>query len=146
MNPRTSDLNPEALAAFRASQRLILPVKVQRNYELASTALASGDADRALALASEAKAIIDRRLADPPQLREQLNALIAQANEAIAASNEIVYTGADTDVIPPRQLTRQMPVAGPIGVPHRVGWLDMLIGRDGSVEHVKLTTPLQPTP
>jgi hypothetical protein len=142
--PRTSDLNPEALAAFRSSQRLILPVKAQRNYELATAALASGDADRALALASEAKAIIDRRLADtPPQLRDQLNAVIAQANEAIAATNEIVYTEADTDVVPPRQLTTQMPVTGPIGVPpHRVGWLDMIIGRDGRVEHVKLTTPL----
>ena len=33
--PRTSDLNPEALAAFRTSQKLILPVKAQRDYELA---------------------------------------------------------------------------------------------------------------
>ncbi len=104
--PRTSDLNPEALAAFRTSQRLILPVKAQRNYELATAALAAGDADRALALSREAMAIIDRRLADtPPQLRDELNAIIAQANEAIAATNEIVYTEADTDVIPPRQLT-----------------------------------------
>ncbi len=36
-----------------------------------------------------------------------------------------------------------MPVTGPIGVPpNRVGWLDMIIGRDGRVEHVKLNTPL----
>ena len=47
------------------------------------------------------------------------------------------------DVIPPRQLTRQMPVTGPVGVPpNRVGWLEMIIGRDGSVENVKLHTPL----
>ncbi len=26
--------------------------------------------------------------------------------------------------------------------PNRVGWLDMIIGRDGRVEHVKLNTPL----
>ena len=72
---------------------------------------------------------------------------IAQANEAIAATNEIIYTEADTDVIPPRQLSRQMPVTGPIGVPpHRVGWLDMVIGRDGSVEHVKLTHATQSSP
>ena len=36
-----------------------------------------------------------------------------------------------------------MPITGPLGVPpNRVGWLDMTIGRDGSVEHVKLNTPL----
>lgn len=142
--PRPSDLNPEALAAFRTSQRLILPVKTQRDFELAKAALAAGDPDRALAYANEAKAIIDRRLADtPPQLREQLNALIAQATEDIAATNEIVYTDADRDVVPPRQLTRQMPITGPTGVPaNRVGWLDMIIGRDGTVERVKLNTPL----
>ncbi len=109
--PRTSDLNPEALAAFRASQRLILPVKAQRNYELAtSRPRRRRRRPRARASRARRKAIIDRRLADtPPQLRDQLNALIAQANEAIAAANEIVYTEADTEVIPPRQLTPRCP-------------------------------------
>jgi hypothetical protein len=36
-----------------------------------------------------------------------------------------------------------MPVSGPIDVPpNRVGWLDMVINRDGSVYSVKLHTPL----
>jgi hypothetical protein len=142
--PRTSDLSPEALAAFRTSQKLMLPMVAQRGYDLAKSALAAGDPDRALAHAKEAAAIIDRRLAEtPPQLRDQVVALMAQATEAAAALNEIVYTEADLDVIPPRQLTTQMPVTGPIGVPaNRVGWLDMIIGRDGTVERVKLNTPL----
>jgi hypothetical protein len=142
--PRTSDLTPEALAAFRASQRLLLPVVAQRNYERAKAALDAGDADRSLALAKETMAIIDRRLADTPaELRAQVADLIEQAATIAATANEIIYTEADLDVIPPRPLSRQMPVTGPIGVPpNRVGWLEMLIGRDGSVAFVKLHTPL----
>jgi len=142
--PRTSDLSPEALAAFRTSQKLMLPMVAQRDYDQAKAALAAGDPDRALSLARQAMAIIDRRVAEtPPQLRDQLLTLVAQATDAAAALNEIVYTDADPDVVPPRQLTRQMPNTSPIGVPpHRVGWLDMIIGRDGTVEHVKLNTPL----
>ena len=142
--PRTTDLTPEALAAFRASQRLLLPALAQRNYDRAKTALAGGDADRALALAKETTTILDRRLADtPPQLREQLEDLVEQAKVAAAAANEIIYSEADVDVVPPRPLSRQMPVTGPIGVPpNRVGWLDMVIDRDGSVFFVKLNTPL----
>ena len=78
--PRTSDLTPEALSAFRTSQRLQLPAIAQRNYERAKAALASGDADRALALAKEAMAILDKRVGDfRPQLREDVEDLLAQA-------------------------------------------------------------------
>ena len=41
--PRTGDLTPEALAAFRASQRLQLPGIAQRNYDRGKAALAAGD-------------------------------------------------------------------------------------------------------
>jgi hypothetical protein len=142
--PKTTDLTPEALSAFRTSQRLMLPVIARRDYDRAKSALDGGDPDRALALAREAMTIIDRRLPDtPPQLREALQDLVEQAKLAAAEANEIIYSEADTDVIPPRPLSRQMPVTGPIGVPpNRVGWLDMVIDRDGSVFFVKLTTPL----
>ena len=142
--PKTSDLSPEALATFRASQRQLLPSIAQRTFDRAKAALDSGDPDRALGLARDAMTMIDRRLADTPaQLREDVQELIDQATAAAAAANEIVYTEADRDVIPPRQLTTQMPVTGPVGVPpNRVGWLEMIIGRDGSVEKVRLHTPL----
>ena len=84
--PRTTDLNPEALAAFRASQRLMLPVNAQRNYERAKAALAAGDADRALALANEAWR--SSTAAWRTRRRNCANSsmtLIEQANEAIAA-------------------------------------------------------------
>jgi hypothetical protein len=143
-DPRAGEWTPEALAAFRTSQRQLLPVIAQRTYDRGKAALNTGDADRALALGKEAKAILDRRLADTPaELRAQVQDLIEQATAAAALANEIVYSEADADVVAPRALSRQMPVTGPIGVPpHRVGWLDMIIDRDGSVFFVKLNTPL----
>ena len=142
--PKTTDLTPEALSAFRTSQRLMLPVIAQRDYDRAKAALASGDPDGALALAREAMTIIDRRLPDtPPHLREAVQDLVEEAKLAAAEANEIIYSDANTDVIPPRPLSRQMPLTAPIGVPpNRIGWLDMVIDRDGSVFFVKLTTPL----
>ena len=146
--PRPTDLTPEALAAFRASQRLLLPVIAQRNYDRAVAALAAGDADRALALAKEAAAILDRRMADtPPRLREQVDDLIEQASTAAALANEIVYSDADGGVIPPRPLSRQMPINGPLDVPpNRVGWLEMVINRDGSVYLGQAAHATQPAP
>ena len=104
--PRSSDLNPEALAAFRTSQRLILPVKAQRNYDLAMAALAAGDADRALA--------------SPPKLRRSSTA-VWRTRRRNCGSNSMPSSRRRTrpsrrptrsstprptrDVIPPRQLT-----------------------------------------
>ena len=142
--PRTSDLTPEALSAFRASQRLQLPGIAQRNYEQGKAALAAGDADRALALAKEAMGILDKRVGEfRPQLREDVKDLLEQARIAVTAVNEIIYSETDPGVIPPRPLSAQMPLTSPIGIPpNRVGWLDMVINRDGTVFSVKLHTPL----
>ena len=142
--PRSSDLTPEGLSAFRSSQRMLLPFIAQRQYADSMTALAAGDGERALSLARVGLAIADRRIADvPAQLREQLVDLIERATAAVAVQDQIVYNEVDTDVIPPQPLTRQMPQTGPIGVPpNRVGTLEMIIGRDGIVENVRLHTPL----
>ena len=142
--PRNGDLTPEALSAFRTSQRLQLPSVAQRNYERAHAALASGDPDRALTLAKEAMAILDKRIGEfRPQFREEVADVLEQAKIAVAAVNAIIYSESDPGVIPPRPLSAQMPLTGPIGVPpNRVGWLDMVINRDGTVLSVKLHTPL----
>jgi hypothetical protein len=142
--PRTGALTPEGLSAFRSSQRTLLPLIAQRQYADAITALAAGDGERALSLARVGLAIADRRIADvSAQLREQLVDLIDRATAAVAIQDQIVYNEVDTDVIPPQPLTRQMPQTGPIGVPpNRVGTLEMIIGRDGTVENVRLHTPL----
>jgi hypothetical protein len=138
------EVTPEALAAFRISQRSLLPNIAQKDYERGRAALAAGDADRALMLAKEAATILDRRVSDaPPQLREQVQRLVDDASTAKAAADEIVYTANDRGVIPPRELSRGFPNTTPVGVPPaRVGWLDMIIGRDGGVEYVHLITPL----
>jgi hypothetical protein len=142
--PKSSEFSPEALAAFRASQRSTLPAVAQRDYERARTALAAGDADRALTLARDVNRILDRPAANaPPGLREQVRELIDRATLAKAEADDIVYAAGDPGIIPPRALSRQFPLTPPIGVPlNRVGTLEMVIDKIGGVERVQLRTPL----
>jgi hypothetical protein len=142
--PKPTELTPEALATFRTSQQLLLPNIAQKDYERGRAALTNGDPDRALALSKEAATILDRGVGEaPPQLREQVQRLVEDATAAKATADEIVYTANDRGVIPPRELSRGFPNTTPVGVPPaRVGWLDMIIGRDGTVEFVHLITPL----
>jgi len=142
--PRTNEMTPEALATFRQSQRRILPLKAQGNYDRGKAALSGGDYDTALRLAREALAILDRHSdGASTSLRDQVEDLIEEAKLAAATATEVIYSESDLDVTPPRQLSRPMPINGPIGVPpNRVGWLDMIIGKDGTVFQVKLHTPL----
>jgi hypothetical protein len=142
--PKASDISPESMAAFRNSQKLLLPVLAQRGYDRAKSALAAGDVDRALSSARETAAILDRPAAEPAaHLRDDVERILDEAGAAKAAADEVVYTRADTGVAPPRPLSRQFPATTPNGVPaHRVGTLEMIIGKDGTVEFVKLHTPL----
>ncbi len=142
--PRPSDLTPEAQSAFRTSQQRLLPGIAQRDYDRAKAAFDADDPEQALVVAREAMAIIDKGVvATPSQLKEDLQYLIEQATAAAATLNEIIYTEDDAGVVPPRPLSRQMPVTSPVGVPpNRVGWLEMVIDRNGTVAFVKLHTPL----
>jgi hypothetical protein len=142
--PDPTSLTPEALDAFRASQRNLLPNIAQKNFDRARAALAAGDPDRALTLGKEVAAILDRRLAEPPaQMRAQVDDLIEAASTAKTTLDDIVYTTNDKGVVPPRELSRQFPATTPLGVPpHRVGTLEMIIDKEGGVEFVKLHTPL----
>jgi hypothetical protein len=142
--PRRTDLTPEALAAFRKSQQTILPEKVRSNVDRAKAALGGGDYDAATRLIREALAIGDRHPeVTSAEQRERLEDLLDEARLAAATATEVIYNEGDPGITPPRQLTRQMPVTGPQGIPsNRVGWLDMVIGKDGTVVNVKLTTPL----
>jgi hypothetical protein len=142
--PMASALTPESLAAFRSSQRTLLPGIAVKTYERAKTALASGDPERALSLARDANAILDRSSYEPqPQLREQLQDIVTRAGAAKIAADDIVYSENDRGIVPPRALSRGFPDTPPIGVPpYRVGTLEMIIDRDGNVDKVKLHTPL----
>jgi hypothetical protein len=142
--PKATDLTPESLTAFRASQKVLLPVLAVRGYDRAKAALTAGDIERALAAAKETAAILERPAANAtPDQKQRLQELVEQATLAKLTAAETIYTSADAGVIPPRPLSRQFPAATPYGVPpHRVGTLEMIIGKDGSVEFVKLHTPL----
>jgi tetratricopeptide (TPR) repeat protein len=142
--PKASELTPESLTAFHNSQKLLLPVLAQRGHDRAKAALAAGDVDRALAAAREALEILERPAAEPAQhLRGEVQRILDEASAAKAAADEIVYTKADPGVVPPRAISRQFPATTPNGVPaHRVGTLEMIVGKEGTVEFVKLHTPL----
>jgi hypothetical protein len=97
-----------------------------------------------LSAGREAAAILEKPAAEPAvALRQPVQQLLDDAIAAKANADEIVYTRADAGVVPPRPLSRQFPATTPFGVPpHRVGTLEMVIARDGTVEFVKLHTPL----
>jgi hypothetical protein len=142
--PKASDLTPESLTAFRSVQRQLLPQLAQRGFDRAKAALADGDVDRALTTGRETAAILQKPAAEPASnLRQPVQQLLDDALAAKANADEIIYTRADSGVVPPRPLSRQFPATTPIGVPpHRVGTLEMVISKEGTVEFVKLHTPL----
>ena len=142
--PGPSELGPEAYAALEASRRVVLPKIVIRDFGRAKAALEQGDVDGALAIASDVDAVLDRvGAAAPPGLRSQVQTLVDAALDARTATDGIIYTDADLDVTAPRALSRQFPLNPPEGIrPDRLGVLEIIVGRQGDVEFVKLHTPL----
>ena len=142
--PRPTELTPEALAAFRASQRRLLPSIAARLLERARTALADGDVESAITLANQVQAILARAETGLQlNLRDQVEDLLDRASKATASGEDILYSDSSVGVVPPRQISRGLPATSPFGIPaNRIGTLEMIIARDGSVELVKLHTPL----
>jgi hypothetical protein len=135
--PKASDLTPEALAAFRASRKLLLPTIALRDYERAIRALTAGDHDRALALGHQVSAILNHLETEPlPTLRGNVqNSWKRRPPRSwpwMRSSIPRRTLGSSA-----RPLSRQFPATGPIGVPpNRVGVLEMVIGKQGDVEFV----------
>ncbi len=142
--PRPTELTPEALAAFRASQRRLLPSIAARLLERARTALADGDVESAITLANQVQAILARAETGLQlNLRDQVEDLLDRASKATASGEDILYSDSSVGVVPPRQISRGLPATSPFGIPaNRIGTLEMIIARDGTVEFVKLHTPL----
>jgi hypothetical protein len=142
--PNRTEMTPEAHAAFRASRRILLPAIALRDFGRAKAALVQGDIDRAIALGRDVDAVMDRAGADaPPELREQVRTLRNEALEARRLADQHIYTGDDAGVVAPRALSRQFPLSPPSGVrSDRIGVLEIVVGRQGDVELVKLHTPL----
>jgi hypothetical protein len=140
---------PEAVAALRESKRLLLPSLAKRDASRALEALNRGDSDRALSDAGRVAAMIeDENFGPVPEgLTDTVRQILTQARAAKAREESRVYTtgdlAGDLGVIPPLPRGRQLPASGPSGISSGlVGQLELLVGRDGEVEAVKLHTPL----
>jgi hypothetical protein len=143
-DPSPGELSADGSAAFQASQRLLLPNMASRELDKASAALSAGDADGAAALGDRTAAMLDRFDVDGSSpLRPKLEQLMRRAGTLRATAENTVYGLSDSDVTPPQPLSRQFPEGVPAGIPpQRVGTLELIVGRGGDVEFVKLHTPL----
>ena len=135
---------PETLAAFQTSKRLLLPAMARRYYQEARVAYDAGDfamtltkGDRALALLRDAD--IDPSDAD---LNGEVSNLMAMATSARTLEEARIYTSADRDVTPPKPIGRQLSTASLSGRSPQTGRLELVVGRSGEVETVKLETPV----
>jgi hypothetical protein len=143
--PDPSRMSPEALSTLRNSKRTILPAMARRHYQDGRAAFDAGDFSLAIAEGERALALLDD--ADVGAEGADLNAdvpnLLALASAARTAEEEKVYTIADSGVTPPRPLGRQLSAASVsrIALPF-TGHLEILVGRSGRVEAVKLETPV----
>lgn len=140
-----SRASSEEVLALRESKRQLLPSVAGRDVVAAREALSLGDVNRAQTSAARAAAIMDDPDFGPvqPSLRESLRQVMTQARTFQARTDDHVYTSGDVGVVPPLPLGRQLPATGPSGIASElVGQLELLIGRNGEVEAVKLHTPL----
>jgi hypothetical protein len=145
--PTAADLPGDAAAALQeASRRLLTPVIARRDYDRAVAALEAGDYELALTTGSiVAKTLEDRDTSGlgADELRRDVQQLLARASALKAREDDRVYTVGDEGVLPPVALSRQMPVGPPPGLSRQmVGTLDLLINQEGTVEIVRLYTPL----
>ena len=136
--------SPEALSAIRSSKRVLLPALARRHYQAARVAFDAGDYSLAIAEGERAVALLnDADIgAAPADLSVDVPNLVALASAVRSAEEERVYTIADPGVTPPRPLGRQLSTAS---LSRRslqpTGRLEILVGRSGRVEAVKLDTP-----
>jgi hypothetical protein len=135
----------EEVLALRESKRQLLPSAAGRDVATAKRALEIGDVDEAQSSAARAAAIMDDPDFGPvqPLLRESVRTVMTQARALRAGADDHVYTSADAGIVPPLPLGRQLPATGPSGIASElIGQLELVIGRNGQVEAVKLHTPL----
>jgi hypothetical protein len=115
------------------------------HYNRARAALDRDDYENALLEAGRAQRLADDVSASiaPTELTDQIKQLVSRANGIRAREEARVYTVADTDVVPPLAIGRQMPSAAPPAVARaNIGTLEMVISRNGEVETLRLRTPL----
>jgi hypothetical protein len=135
---------PEALAAFQASKRRLLPAITRRYYQEARMAYDAGDFSMTLAKGERALTLLRDVDLDPSDagLSGEVTDLMALATAARTLEESRIYTKADRDVTPPRPIGRQLSTASLSGKSPLTGRLELVVGRTGEVETVKLDTPV----
>ena len=136
--------SPEALAAFLSSKRLLLPAMARRYYQEARAAFDAGDFSQAITKGGRALALLNDADVDPGagDLSGEVSNFLTLASTAQTIEDARIYTAADREVTPPRPLGRQLSTASLSGRPPSTGRLELVVGRSGQVEAVKLDTPL----
>jgi len=141
----STQATPQAVAALRESKRLLLPGIAKREYLRGQTEFQAGEYTAAIRTLERAVRLMgDSDFGPVPlELRERVQQLLTEVRAARTLEDNRVYTMADLTVIPPIEQGRQLPESTPAGIPAaKIGQLEMVIGRNGLVEIVKLHTPL----
>ena len=135
---------PETLAAFQNSKRLLLPAMARRYLQEARIAYDAGDFALALTKGERAQALLRDADIDPGEvdLNNDVANLMAMVTAARTLEESRVYTSEDRDVTPPRPIGRQLSTASLSGRAPQTGRLEIVVGRSGEVETVKLETPV----
>ena len=142
--PDPARFTPETLSAFQNSKRLLLPAMARRYYQEARVAYDAGDFTMALTKSERAQALLRDADIDPADatLDDDVTGLIAMVNAARTLEEAKIYTSADRDVTPPRPIGRQLSTASVSGRAPLTGRLEIVVGRQGEVETVRLETPV----
>jgi hypothetical protein len=135
---------PETLSAFQTSKRLLLPAMARRYYQEGRLAYDAGDFSMTLTKGERALALLRDADIDPSDadLNGEVSNLMAMATSAHTLEEARIYTSADRDVTPPRPIGRQLSTASLSGRAPLTGRLELVVGRSGEVETVKLETPV----
>jgi hypothetical protein len=146
--PDPARMSAEALSAFRNSKRTILTAMVRSHYQDGRAAFDAGDFSLAITEGERARALLkdldDLDISvEAGDVIVELRSLLTLASAARTAEEEKVYTLEDSGVTPPRPLGRQLSAASMSRISLRpTGHLEILVGRSGRVEAVKLDTPM----
>lgn len=137
--------SPEALAAFQASKRALLPVLARRRFDDARAAFDAGDFSKAIGAGEQALTLLNNLdVMDPgsADLAVETTNLVTRATAARTAEEETIYAAGDPGVTPPRPLSRQLATTALLrNAMPPTGRLEILVGRSGKVETVRLDTP-----
>jgi hypothetical protein len=123
--------------AQQGRQRVADPEQARVAYDAGDFSMTLTKGERALVLLRDADI-------DPSEsgLNGDVADLMTLATSARTLEESRIYSSADRDVTPPRPIGRQLSTASLSGKSPLTGRLELVVGRTGEVETVKLDTPV----